>query len=71
MRERTRLLASRCNVKSSHNVPTYLQTGLSQILDARSAARFSGEAAEPRVGLLSGHMPGALNLPYTQVCLQL
>lgn len=33
------------------------------ILDARPAPRFSGEAAEPRVGLKSGHMPGALSVP--------
>jgi thiosulfate/3-mercaptopyruvate sulfurtransferase len=34
------------------------------IIDARPAARFSGEAAEPRPGLRKGHMPGAVNLPY-------
>jgi thiosulfate/3-mercaptopyruvate sulfurtransferase len=35
-----------------------------QVVDARSAGRFAGTAAEPRPGLKSGHMPGALNLPY-------
>ncbi len=30
----------------------------------RSAGRFAGTAPEPRPGLKSGHMPGALNLPY-------
>jgi thiosulfate/3-mercaptopyruvate sulfurtransferase len=35
-----------------------------QVVDARSAARFAGTAPEPRPGLRSGHMPGALNLPY-------
>jgi thiosulfate/3-mercaptopyruvate sulfurtransferase len=34
------------------------------VLDARPAARFSGEAKEPRAGLRSGHMPGAQNLPF-------
>ncbi|ANP44452.1 3-mercaptopyruvate sulfurtransferase [Candidatus Viadribacter manganicus] len=34
------------------------------ILDARPAARFRGEAAEPRQGVRSGHMPGALNVPF-------
>ena len=34
-----------------------------EIVDARSAARFAGEEAEPRPGLSSGHMPGAKNLP--------
>jgi len=38
-----------------------------QILDARSAGRFAGIAAEPRAGLRSGHMPGARNLPYDQL----
>jgi thiosulfate/3-mercaptopyruvate sulfurtransferase len=35
-----------------------------QVVDARSAERFSGKAPEPRPGLRSGHMPGAFNLPY-------
>lgn len=33
------------------------------VLDARPAARFAGDAAEPRPGLRSGHMPGAHSLP--------
>lgn len=35
-----------------------------QVVDARSAGRFHGTAPEPRPGLKSGHMPGALNLPF-------
>ena len=38
-----------------------------QVLDARGAPRFRGEAAEPRAGVRSGHMPGALNLPFGQL----
>jgi thiosulfate/3-mercaptopyruvate sulfurtransferase len=38
-----------------------------QIVDARTAARFSGAAAEPRPGLRSGHIPGSLNLPWREV----
>ncbi|MDP3800685.1 3-mercaptopyruvate sulfurtransferase [Brevundimonas sp.] len=38
--------------------------GETQVLDARSGARFRGEVPEPRPGLRSGHMPGALNLPF-------
>jgi thiosulfate/3-mercaptopyruvate sulfurtransferase len=38
-----------------------------QILDARSAARFNGTAPEPRPGLSSGHMPGATNIPFTEL----
>jgi len=35
------------------------------ILDARSAGRFGGADPEPVAGLRGGHMPGALNVPYT------
>jgi thiosulfate/3-mercaptopyruvate sulfurtransferase len=38
-----------------------------QVVDARSAERFAGRAPEPRPGLHSGHMPGALNLPYDRL----
>src|SRR6185503_17487910 len=31
-----------------------------QVVDARSAGRFAGREPEPRAGLRSGHMPGAL-----------
>lgn len=37
----------------------------STIADARGAARFEGSAAEPRPGVLPGHMPGARNLPFS------
>ncbi len=33
------------------------------VVDARGAARFRAEVAEPRAGLRSGHIPGAVNLP--------
>ncbi|MEM8570597.1 MAG: 3-mercaptopyruvate sulfurtransferase [Pseudomonadota bacterium] len=35
-----------------------------QIVDARSPSRFRGEAAEPRPGLRSGHIPGSKNVHY-------
>ena len=44
-----------------------LDTGSAQVLDARAAPRFLGQAPEPRAGLASGHMPGALNLPMTDL----
>ncbi|MEZ5996957.1 MAG: 3-mercaptopyruvate sulfurtransferase [Hyphomonadaceae bacterium] len=40
-----------------------VDSGRAQILDARPAPRFRGEAPEPRAGLKSGHMPGARSLP--------
>jgi thiosulfate/3-mercaptopyruvate sulfurtransferase len=38
-----------------------------QVVDARAAARFAGSVPEPRPGLRSGHIPGARNLPYTNL----
>jgi thiosulfate/3-mercaptopyruvate sulfurtransferase len=46
------------------DVRSALETGSAQLLEARSAARFTGEEAEPRAGMRSGHMPGAHNLHY-------
>jgi thiosulfate/3-mercaptopyruvate sulfurtransferase len=34
-----------------------------QVVDARSADRFRGEASEPRPGVRSGHIPGSRNVP--------
>ncbi|WFE87741.1 3-mercaptopyruvate sulfurtransferase [Roseibium porphyridii] len=49
------------------DIKAALATGSRQVLDARSFDRFNGKAPEPRVGLRSGHMPGAYNLPFTQL----
>jgi thiosulfate/3-mercaptopyruvate sulfurtransferase len=38
-----------------------------QVVDARPASRFKGEAPEPRPGLRGGHMPGAKNVPVTEL----
>ncbi|RYP72252.1 hypothetical protein DL770_007996 [Monosporascus sp. CRB-9-2] len=38
-----------------------------QILDARPSGRFTGKDPEPREGLPSGHMPGAINIPFSAV----
>ena len=53
---------------SDHSaVQQALDTGERQVLDARSAERFAGSAPEPRPELSSGHMPGALNLPFQEL----
>ena len=54
-------------VKDVSQVAAAVKLGDWQILDARSAERFRGDVPEPRPGLRAGHMPGALNLPFTQV----
>lgn len=38
-----------------------------QVVDARSPGRFAGVSEEPRPGLRLGHMPGAINVPYTDL----
>lgn len=38
--------------------------GATQIVDARSPARFSGREADPRPGVAPGHIPGSTNLRY-------
>jgi thiosulfate/3-mercaptopyruvate sulfurtransferase len=37
------------------------------VIDARSAGRFTGQEPEPRVGLRGGHMPNAVNIPFTSL----
>lgn len=41
--------------------------GTTQVVDARAAARFRGDAPEPREGLRAGHIPGSFNVPYTDL----
>ena len=50
-------------VRTKEDLLANLQGGPAQIVDARSAARFSGEDKEPRPGMASGHIPGARNIP--------
>ncbi|HBC6495392.1 TPA: 3-mercaptopyruvate sulfurtransferase [Escherichia coli] len=38
-----------------------------QIIDARPATRFNAGVDEPRPGLRRGHIPGALNVPWTEL----
>jgi len=54
-------------VRSLHHVLQAVTTGGTQILDARSRARFDGAEPEPRPGLRGGHMPGAKSLPYPEL----
>jgi thiosulfate/3-mercaptopyruvate sulfurtransferase len=51
-------------VAAAADVQRALASGAAQVVDARAADRFRGEAPEPRPGLRSGHMPGAFNVPY-------
>ena len=54
-------------VRSRDEILAILSNGSEQIVDARSADRFHGEAPEPREGLRAGHIPGSRNLPYPEL----
>lgn len=54
-------------IADAGDVERALAGGGIQVVDARPADRFRGEAAEPRAGVRSGHMPGSLNLPFPAI----
>jgi thiosulfate/3-mercaptopyruvate sulfurtransferase len=54
-------------VRSIDDVRSLLDTKKEQVVDARAANRFRGEVPEARAHLRIGHMPGAFNLPYTDL----
>jgi len=54
-------------VKDVTQVAAASKLGDHAIIDARPAARFRGEAAEPRPGLRAGHIPGSVNVPYANL----
>jgi thiosulfate/3-mercaptopyruvate sulfurtransferase len=54
-------------VASMADVKAALGARSAQVVDARPAGRFSGADPEPRPGLPSGHMPGAVNLPFAGI----
>jgi len=49
------------------DVQRALASKSAQLVDARPADRFRGEAPEPRPGVRSGHMPGSHNVPSSNV----
>jgi len=50
-------------VRSLAQMTALIDSKAEQIVDARSAARFEGREAEPRLGVNPGHIPGSKNLP--------
>lgn len=51
-------------VRKVEQVLDNVETGNEQVVDARSAERFRGEAEEPRPGMRKGHIPGSYCLPF-------
>ena len=54
-------------VRDLASVASDLESRRAQVIDARSRGRFAGTEPEIRPGLRSGHMPGAANLPFTEL----
>jgi len=49
------------------DVQDALASGSAQVVDARAAERFRGDAPDPRPGLRPGHMPGSYNVPFAEI----
>lgn len=54
-------------VRDLGDVRANIETAAEQLVDVRPRGRFTGVEQEPRPGLRSGHVPGAINLPYTEL----
>ena len=54
-------------VRDLEEVRRMVERRAAQIVDMRSAGRFAATHPEPRPGLRRGHIPGSLNLPYTEL----
>jgi thiosulfate/3-mercaptopyruvate sulfurtransferase len=54
-------------VKDAVQVAQNLESRRAQVVDARSPGRFSGTEPEPRPGVRSGRIPGAINLHYSKL----
>jgi len=50
-------------VRDCEAIQRNLERCMEQVVDARSAGRFTGSEPEPRQGLASGHIPGSANVP--------
>jgi thiosulfate/3-mercaptopyruvate sulfurtransferase len=54
-------------VRGREEVERLVHGGGGAMVDARSRERFQGLVDEPRPGLRRGHIPGACNLPFTEL----
>lgn len=59
--------ADRSHVRDMAQMVDNLRSRAEQVVDARSAARFTGAEPDPRPGVRPGHIPGSINIPYTSL----
>lgn len=57
----------RRSVRDLAEIHANIYQGAEQLVDVRSAGRFTGDEPEPRPGLRGGHIPGSMNLPFTEL----
>ncbi|MCH4893824.1 MULTISPECIES: 3-mercaptopyruvate sulfurtransferase [unclassified Sphingomonas] len=55
------------SVRTLDQMKANVDSGAEQVVDARSAARFTGEEPDPRPATHAGHIPGSKNLPYGEL----
>ncbi|XP_055458894.1 3-mercaptopyruvate sulfurtransferase [Psammomys obesus] len=53
-------------IKTHEDILENLETRSFQVVDARAAGRFRGTDPEPRDGIEPGHIPGSINIPFTE-----
>jgi thiosulfate/3-mercaptopyruvate sulfurtransferase len=54
-------------VRDFRQMTANLETRAAQVIDARGIPRFRAIEPEPRKGVRGGHIPGARNVPYTEL----
>jgi thiosulfate/3-mercaptopyruvate sulfurtransferase len=54
-------------IKNKEQILENIKTKEAVLMDARSQDRFYATHEEPRAGLRSGHIPGSINMPYTEL----
>jgi thiosulfate/3-mercaptopyruvate sulfurtransferase len=52
-------------VRSKADMLANLHSKAEQVVDARGAARFTGDEGDPRPHIAKGHIPGSRNVPYS------
>lgn len=54
-------------VRDKDQMLANVESGDEQVVDARPAARFTGENRDPRPGMAPGHIPGSRSLPHSSL----